>query len=393
MAFATPVAVPLDVSAGRRRHCCPSQQPTVASAARQKRQQRRQNGAVKEKQRPQQPSAAGARRGEDHDGTGVPQDILNCCVKLYVTHASPNFSMPWGYERQTSSTSTGFIIQGRRILTCAHCVEHATVVMVKRRGCDVKHFASVAAVGNECDTATLVVGDHSFWDDMERAAAELGELAHLEPGPLPALQEECAVLGFPSPGESICVTQGVCSRAEVSPYAFSTMSHLLAVQLDAAINGGNSGGPVIDQNCRCAGIAFQSIDASENESVGYFVPMLIVQHFLRDVDVHNGKYTGFPAAGFRFQKLENKSMRRALGLDDANRNGILVKAVDVTSDAARVLRRGDIVTALDCVPVSNSGTVPFPEQLGERIDHSFLSTLAPCRPPPPFLRARPSAVD
>lgn len=54
---------------------------------------------------------------------GVPASVLNCVVKLYVTHSEPNYSSPWVIERSEQSTSTGFIIQGRRIVTCAHwCV-------------------------------------------------------------------------------------------------------------------------------------------------------------------------------------------------------------------------------------------------------------------------------
>lgn len=125
---------------------------------------------------------------------------------------------------------------------------------------------------------------------------------------------------------------------------------------------------------RWVGIAFQSVDSSEGEAQGYFVPQVIVQHFLDDVEKHKGVYTGFPEPGFRHQKLENQSMRRALGIADDSRDGILVQSVDVTADAARVLKRGDIVVSVDEVPVSNSGTIPFPLQLGERIDLSFVVT-------------------
>lgn len=356
--------------------CRRSGQP-VAVARRQKRRQRHGKASAKKEELLQAAPAAAAVTDKSSEGAGIPQDVLNCCVKLYVTHASPNYSMPWQFDRQASSTSTGFIMEGRHILTCAHCVEHATTVMVKRRGSDVKYLAKVYAVGNECDTAILTVDSTVFWDELDAVAAQLGELAYLEPGPLPRLQEECAVVGFPSPGESVCVTQGVCSRVEVSPYTFSTTSHLLAVQLDAAINGGNSGGPVLDEGLRCVGIAFQSIDAAEGEAQGFFVPMLIVQHFMRDVDMHDGKYTGFPDTGFRHQTMENGGLRRAFGRDEADRDGILVQSVDATSDANRVLKPDDIVTALDDVPVSYSGTVPFREQLGERIDLSFLGMFTP----------------
>lgn len=129
---------------------------------------------------------------------------------------------------------------------------------------------------------------------------------------------------------------------------------------------------MLDEDLRCVGIAFQSIDAAEGEAQGFFVPMLIVQHFLRDVEMNDGKYTGFPHTGFRHQSMENVGLRRAFGRSDEDRDGILIQAVDATSDASRVLKPGDIVIALDGVPVSYSGTVPFREQLGERIDLSFL---------------------
>ena len=45
-------------------------------------------------------------------------------------------------------------------------------------------------------------------------------------------------------GDSFCVTRGVVSRMDLTDYAHGAQS-LLAVQTDAAINAGNSGGPVV----------------------------------------------------------------------------------------------------------------------------------------------------
>ena len=58
---------------------------------------------------------------------------LNTCtlVQVFCIHTEPNFSLPWQRKRQYSSSSSGFIIQGRRILTNAHCVDHHTQVRVK----------------------------------------------------------------------------------------------------------------------------------------------------------------------------------------------------------------------------------------------------------------------
>ena len=52
------------------------------------------------------------------------------------------------------------------------------------------------------------------------------------------------MLGYPTGGTNLCVTQGVVSRVGMTPYAH-VGTNLLAVQIDAAINPGNSGGEVM----------------------------------------------------------------------------------------------------------------------------------------------------
>jgi len=56
---------------------------------------------------------------------------------------------------------------------------------------------------------------------------------------LPVLQDEVTVVGFPIGGDSTCVTVGVVSRIDMTDYA-SRGKVLLAIQIDAAINPGNS---------------------------------------------------------------------------------------------------------------------------------------------------------
>jgi hypothetical protein len=53
---------------------------------------------------------------------------------------------------------------------------------------------------------------------------------------LPALQESVHVVGFPTGGKTICITEGVVSRIDFIPFSAGSM---LAIQIDAAINPGN----------------------------------------------------------------------------------------------------------------------------------------------------------
>jgi S1-C subfamily serine protease len=66
----------------------------------------------------------------------------------------------------------------------------------------------------------------------------------------------CSDCSYPIGGDTVSVTSGVVSRIEVTAYAHGA-SELLGVQIDAAINSGNSGGPALNSEGQCVGVAFQ----------------------------------------------------------------------------------------------------------------------------------------
>uniref|UniRef100_A0A061QUQ1 Protease do-like 9 isoform 1 n=2 Tax=Tetraselmis sp. GSL018 TaxID=582737 RepID=A0A061QUQ1_9CHLO len=286
--------------------------------------------------------------------------VMDTVVKIYCVHTEPNFSLPWQRKRQYASTSSGFIIWGpdgqRWLLTNAHSVEYHSQVKVKRRGDDIKYLAKVLAVGTECDIALLTVEDDAFWQGAEPLVF----------GELPTLQDPVAVVGYPIGGDTISVTSGVVSRIEVTSYAHGA-SELLGVQIDAAINSGNSGGPVFNQMGECVGIAFQSL-TGEVENIGYVIPTPVIFHFLTDF-IRNGRFTGFPVLGVNWQRMESESLRRAYKMKPHHK-GVLVRKVNSCSAAAAVLKGDDIIMRFDGVQVTNDGTVPF--RTGERIAFTYL---------------------
>eukprot|EP00168_Porphyra_purpurea_P014128 TRINITY_DN4003_c0_g1_i1.p1 TRINITY_DN4003_c0_g1~~TRINITY_DN4003_c0_g1_i1.p1 ORF type:complete len:482 (-),score=109.79 TRINITY_DN4003_c0_g1_i1:342-1661(-) len=278
--------------------------------------------------------------GADGDGelaaaSVLRPEILDAVVKVYATHSEPNYSQPWQQRRQVQSTSSGFIIEGRRLLTNAHSVEHYTVVQVKKRGSDVKYQCRVLAIAHECDLALMAVDDDAFWADTQP----------LRPGGLPMLQDAIVVIGYPIGGSTVSVTAGVVSRVEMMPYSHG-QAELLGVQVDSAINPGNSGGPAFNSERQVVGVAFQGLAPTEAEAIGYIIPFVVVQHFLDDVARHEGRYTGFCSTGFEWSKLENKDMRASLGLTTPDL-GVLVKHVDKPTPAAEQLSKGDVVTHID----------------------------------------------
>jgi hypothetical protein len=76
---------------------------------------------------------------------------MDAVVKVFCVRTEPNISLPWQRKRQYSSSSSVFIISGRRVLTNAYSVEHYTQVKLKKRGSDTKYLATVLAIGTECD--------------------------------------------------------------------------------------------------------------------------------------------------------------------------------------------------------------------------------------------------
>ncbi|CAN6845374.1 unnamed protein product [Brassica oleracea] len=300
--------------------------------------------------------------------------FLDAVVKVYCTHTAPDYSLPWQKQRQFTSTGRqlssfsdsffyfslcpydAFMIGDGKLLTNAHCVEHDTQVKVKRRGDDRKYVAKVLVRGVDCDIALLSVESEDFWKGAEP----------LRLGHLPRLQDSVTVVGYPLGGDTISVTKGVVSRIEVTSYAHGS-SDLLGIQIDAAINPGNSGGPAFNDQGECIGVAFQVYRSEETENIGYVIPTTVVSHFLTDYE-RNAKYTGYPCLGVLLQKLENPALRECLKVP--TNEGVLVRRVEPTSDASKVLKEGDVIVSFDDLRVGCEGTVPF--RSSERIAFRYL---------------------
>ncbi|KAF7838354.1 Protease Do-like 9 [Senna tora] len=282
---------------------------------------------------------------------------MDSVVKVFCVHTEPNFSLPWQRKRQYSSSSSGFVIAGRRVLTNAHSVEHYTQVKVKKRGFDTKYLATVLSIGTECDIAMLTVEDDEFWQGM----------SPVEFGDLPTLQDAVTVVGYPIGGDTISVTSGVVSRIEILSYVHGS-TELLGLQIDAAINSGNSGGPAFNDKGNCVGIAFQSLKNEDVENIGYVIPTPVIMHFIQDYE-KNGAYTGFPILGVEWQKMENPDLRMEMGMR-SDQKGVRIRRIDPTAPESNVLKPSDIILSFDGVNIANDGTVPF--RHGERIGFSYL---------------------
>lgn len=272
-------------------------------------------------------------------------------VQIFIQSNPVDLSSPWQKQGVESSSGSGVIIDGNRILTAAHVITESVSVEVKREGMTKRYIASVEFTCHECDLAVLTVKEPGFFEEVDP----------INLGDTPELQDVVNVFGYPIGGSAVSVTEGIVSRVEVSSYVHSKRSLLLA-QIDAAINAGNSGGPVVADGS-LVGIAIQAIDGAEN--VGYMVPAAVIGHFLEDIE--DGKLEGFPELGVTVQAVRNPAMRKSLGMSEEH-TGALVEKVFFDSSLHGFVQPGDVLLEIDGQQIAEDLTIPFGN--GKRVEFS-----------------------
>jgi S1-C subfamily serine protease len=265
-------------------------------------------------------------------------DVQDAMVKIYLVANRPDYDHPWNRQGPEAASGSGGIIAGERILTNAHVVSDHTFLQVQRHGQAQKYTARVAAVAHDADLALLSVDDPGFFTGI----------TPLPLGPLPEVQTAVTVYGFPEGGDTLSMTAGVISRVEQTAYVHSTR-WLLGAQLDAAINSGNSGGPVLVEG-QIVGVAMQNLTGTDN--IAYMVPAPIIAHVLSDIE--DGTYDGFPALGIETQALENASLKR-LATGGAAVTGVRVTHVVPGAPAEGHLLPGDVLLSVDGHAIADDG--------------------------------------
>ena len=131
-----------------------------------------------------------------------------------------------------------------------------------------RYAARVSFVDAQADLALLEVEDASFFASVRPLT--LGET--------PPVQTAVQAYGFPVGGDTVSVTSGIISRIEIGNYAHS-MEALMMAQIDAALNPGNSGGPVLGLDGTVVGIA--TMIGVGKQSEGYAVPVETIRRTFR----------------------------------------------------------------------------------------------------------------
>jgi serine protease Do len=245
--------------------------------------------------------------------------------------------------RQSPSTpfkgmGSGFIISSDGlILTNAHVVRDAKDVTVKlsdRR----EYTAKVLGLDTATDIAVLRV------DAKDLPVVRLGDPRNLEVG------DPVLAIGAPY-GLEQTATSGIVSAKGRSLPGDAVVPF---IQTDAAVNPGNSGGPLFDGSGSVVGINSQIYSRSGGfQGVSFAIPINVALK-VKDQIVATGK-AQHGRLGVTVQDL-NQSLADSFGLKRVD--GALVSNVAPDSAAAAAgLKSGDVITEVNGEPVLRSGSL------------------------------------
>jgi S1-C subfamily serine protease len=244
----------------------------------------------------------------------------------------------FGPEAQgiTQSLGSGFMASDKgHIITNAHVVEEdgvqGTVEVTARR--DGKELAPVKArivgIDVSSDTAVLLVDP----DEIDVRPLPLGDSSQVDVG------EPVVAIGNPL-GYSFTLTTGVVSGIGRALQAPNGAIIVDGIQTDAAINQGNSGGPLIDAAGRVIGVNEQIATKTGGfTGLGFAVPINTVKDVMKQLIAGGDVRHGF--LGLEGQSI-TPSIAGLLGLPVEQ--GVLVARVQPGSAAEAAALRGGHTT-------------------------------------------------
>ncbi len=273
----------------------------------------------------------------------------------------PGFRMPPGGAQPFRGQGSGFIVSADGVvLTNAHVVRDAKQVTVKlsdRREYSAKVLGSDPAT----DVAVLKI------DAKGLPVVSLGDASSVQVG------DYVLAIGAPF-GFEQTATQGIVSAKGRS---LPGDSYVPFIQTDAAVNPGNSGGPLFDAAGRVIGINAQIYSRTGGfEGLAFAIPIDVALH-AKDQIVAKGR-VDHARLGVTLQDL-SAPLAESFGLKGPD--GALVASVAPGSAAAEAgLKAGDVITGFAGQPVHVAGDVSSRVGLakpGERVTLSVWRDKAP----------------
>jgi serine protease Do len=279
--------------------------------------------------------------------TQVKDAVVAVSITVESTMGGGMFGFGDYYNQQPQIEDAGIVGSGviftedGYILTNNHVIADAVDVSVVVGDPDdpeasKTYTAEIIGADESTDLAVLKIDKGS--DTL--TPVPLGNSDTLQPG------QAIGVVGNPL-GLAKTITQGIVSG--INRMVGDGGYELHSIQIDAAVNPGNSGGPLFDMYGNVVGIVNQKL-VYENvtEGLGFAISIDEAKPIISDL-IENGEVTSRPVIGIMTREL-NESFAAALGLDITS--GLLINGVDRGAPAYGVLAMGDVIVKVNGSPVA-----------------------------------------
>ena len=279
-------------------------------------------------------------------------EVANKVSESVVSITTEVRTKSWfGTESTGSAAGTGFIISDTGyIMTNKHVVENSKTVNVTLS--NGKTYKNVKVVGTDPlnDSAILKVENPEGFKPVT-----LGDSKTVNVG------QQVIVIGNALGEYSNSVTSGIISgtgreliASDSSGSAYEQLTDML--QTDAAINGGNSGGPIVNAAGEVIGIA--TAYASSSQTVGFAIPIANVKGIIKNV-LETGKFEravlGVQYTAINPEIAEKNDLTVNYGAYvHSDKTSAIVKGG--AADAAGI-KDGDIILEINGVKIGKAGSL------------------------------------
>jgi S1-C subfamily serine protease len=270
--------------------------------------------------------------------TGAVERISPSVVNIEV-HQSAGRTRS-GEPRERRGGGSGFVFTpDGLILTNSHVVHNAQRIDVTLS--DGRRMPASAIGDDPASDLAVIRIDQARADEPVLIAAALGDSQQLRVGQL------VVAIGNPY-GFQSTVTAGVVSALGRSLRSYSGRLIDDVIQTDAALNPGNSGGPLVDSAGRVVGVNTATILPAQGLcfAIGINTAKFVASRLLRDGRIRRS-YIGVSAQTVPIHR------RVVRFYDLPKETGVVALSVEEKSPAQRAgVREGDVIVALEGHPVA-----------------------------------------
>jgi len=271
--------------------------------------------------------------------------IVNIRTKKTVTVNTYNpleellFGRSGGVEkRESGALGSGFVVsEDGYIVTNNHVVSNADEIFVKFS--DGREYKTkLIGTSPEVDIAVLKIEANEKFKPLEFSDSDKIEIGQWS-------------IAFGNPmGLNDSMTVGVISASGRSSLGIEEIENF--IQTDAAINQGNSGGPLIDINGKVIGVNTAILSTSGGSvGLGFAIPSNLAS-VVKDSIIATGKFEK-PYIGVYLNNLDSEKIK---ALNIKSTNGVLIAKVVADGPAARAgIQANDVIVAVNGKAVNSAG--------------------------------------